>query len=182
MNSFNEQIGNPIKTFFDNSNHHQRIQDVISQTKQVLENATSSFYNKTGDLLRQGTEFIYSGDPTTCENTTELEYCQNKECTKATVASFFIGFPCFIIVSFCVIACLGFACSGVVVGSAAAACQSACYQGATGGCFSLFQSAGVGGCMGICFVIGILSIIGGLFSTATWFLCVFTCEKLNGNC
>ena len=114
-------------------------------------------------------------------NSTKLEYCQNKECTKAAVASFFIGFPCFIIVSFCTITCLGFTCGGVAGGSAAAGCQSACYGGATGGCFSLCQSAGAGGFMGICFVIGLLSIIGGIFSTATWFLCLYTCEQLNGN-
>ena len=112
-------------------------------------------------------------------NATIGGYCENNECTKATIASFFIGFPCFAIAFFCIIFCLGFTCGGVVGGSAAASCQSACYGGATTGCFSCFQSAGAGGCMGICCVVSVLSIIGSGFATATWYLCVFTCKKLN---
>ena len=112
-------------------------------------------------------------------NETKTEYCQNNECTNATVAFAFIGLPVLIAVSFCVITCLGFTCGGVAGGSLAARCQSACYGGATSGWFSLLQSAGAGGCPGIIFGICLLGLVWTLPSIGTWYLCLYTCEKLN---
>ena len=115
------------------------------------------------------------------KNNILLPYCQNGECTIATVAVFFIGFPILAIVLFSVLYGLGFACGGVRGGSFPAKCQSVCYGGAASGCFSIFQSAGAGGCMGLAFMAAVLSVIGSGFATATWYLCIFTCNKLNGS-
>jgi hypothetical protein len=114
-------------------------------------------------------------------NEMEHQYCQNKECTKATVASFFIGFPVFALAFGFLICCLGFTCGGVAGGSGAASLQSTCYGGATTGCFSIFQSAGAGGCMGLGCIVVVFSIIGSGFATAAWYACLFTCQNLNAN-
>ena len=112
-------------------------------------------------------------------NDTKAEHCQNNECTIATVAFAFIGWPVLIASSFCVITCLGFTCGGVAGGSLAASFQSAFYGGATSGCFSLLQSAGAGGWPGITFGICVLGFFWTLPSIGTWYLCLYTCEIVN---
>ena len=113
------------------------------------------------------------------DNGTKAEYCQDNECTYATVAFAFIGWPVLIASSFCVITCLGFTCGGVAGGSLAASFQSAFYGGATSGCFSLLQSAGAGGWPGITFGICVLGFFWTLPSIGTWYLCLYTCEIVN---
>ena len=145
-------------------------------TRPILEIIFSLFYVRfpSGE---NGNQTAYQGTGSNGVNMNGTVYCQNNECKKATAAAFFIGLPCIIIVSFCVLTLLGFTCGGVAGGSAAAACQATCYGGLTSGVFSLLQSAGAGGCP-ICFVI-IIVILGGLPCLATHFLCPLVCDSLN---
>ena len=146
----------------------------------IVNSINESFYNHILDASDNLTTPSYNErQHSTSGNQAKLKYCENGECTKASVAALFIGWPVLIAVSFCLITCLGFSCGGPVGGSAAAACQSACYGAATGGCFSLLQSAGAGGCMGIVFVISIVSIFCSIPTIGTWYSCLAICDNLN---
>ena len=142
----------------------------------ILEIMFSLFYERFPSE-EKGNQTAYQGTGSNGVNMNGTVYCQNNECKKATAAAFFIGLPCIVIVSFCVLTLLGFTCGGVAGGSAAAACQATCYGGLTSGVFSLLQSAGAGGCP-ICFVI-IIVILGGLPCLATNYLCPLVCDSLN---
>ena len=145
-------------------------------TRPILEIIFSLFYVRfpSGG---NGNQTAYQGTGSNGVNMNGTIYCQNNECKKATAAAFFIGLPCIIILSFCVLTLLGFTFGGVAKGSAAACCQAACYGGFTTGVFSLLQSAGAGGCPK-CFVI-IIAILGGIPCLATFFLCPLVCDSLN---
>ena len=162
--TFNTNFINPIEQEFKNLESTFNT-NLINPIEQEFKNLESTFQNASHYPI--------------FDNGTKAEYCQNNECTYATVAFAFIGWPVLIAVSFCVITCLGFTFGGVVGGSLAASCQSACYGGATTGCFSLLQSAGAGGLPGIIFGICVLGLFWTLPSIGTWYLCLYTCEKLN---
>ena len=142
----------------------------------ILEITFSLFYERfpSGE---NGNQTAYQATGSIGVNMNGTVYCQNNECKKATAAAFFIGLPCIIIVSFCVLTLLGFTCGGVAGGSAAASYQAKFYGGFTTGVFSLFQSAGAGGCP-ICFAVFIF-ILGGIPCLVTYFLCPLVCDSLN---